>query len=241
MTTLAKKRLMLPSMKKLKTWFNLLWINTKFELYSFFEFLRTIKNFYPRWAFMRADLYLLSSYFCHSPYTISKKYLMKKGSDNPYAYGETPLTTLQQVVKTCGITKIDRVIELGCGRGRTCFWLNQYLGCDVVGIDFIPEFIGKAKAVEQELGLVGIEFRCEDYLDSDLSGATVIYLFGTTLSDDEVAELAEKLSQLPMGTKVITVSYPLTDYPKGDAFELMKIFEGSFPWGEGEIYLQIRK
>ncbi len=40
------------------------------------------------------------------------------------------------IARECGIQKEDVVFELGCGRGRTCFWLNTFIGCKVVGIGF---------------------------------------------------------------------------------------------------------
>src|SRR5207253_2734624 len=138
-------------------------------------------------------------------------YLLQKGEEDPYTYGETPLSTLDVIVKHCHITATDTVFELGCGRGRTCFWMNQFVGCRVVGIDYIPEFIQRANRIRSRFDLVDVQFREEDILNSQLTGATVIYLYGTCYSTPFIQTLIKNFALLPRGTKIITVSYPLSD------------------------------
>ncbi len=62
---------------------------------------------------------------------------------------ETPLTSLEVIARECQLSVRDVVFELGCGRGRTCFWLNQFIGCAVIGIDYVPAFIEKALKVKR--------------------------------------------------------------------------------------------
>ena len=81
-----------------------------------------------------------------------------------------------------------------------------------------------------------VTFRCEQMHLSDFSQATAIYLYGTCLSDEDILQLVQKLEVLPPSVKIITVSYPLSDYSSN--FRTTKQFSASFPWGEGEIYLQ---
>ena len=74
-------------------------------------------------------------------------------------------------------------------------------------------------------------------LKSDLTKASVIYLYGTCLKDEAISTLLFSFKELKKGTKVVTVSYPLSDYT--DAFVLKKKFIASYPWGKTEVFIQI--
>lgn len=217
---------------------HLLWINFIVKLRNLLEYCSVIFRYYGNANFRRVDLAFLRSYLFRNPFHISKKFLILKGEKELYAYGETPLTTLGEIANECGITSQDTVYELGCGRGRTCFWLNTYLGCRVIGIDYVPEFIEKALEIVQKCDLKNIEFRTEDILRADYTGASVLYLYGTCYEEPFIKKLIAHLKGLPKGTKIISVSYPLTEYAPADQFKLIKEFEGSFTWGEADIYLQ---
>ncbi|HAI75751.1 MAG TPA: arsenite S-adenosylmethyltransferase [Microscillaceae bacterium] len=58
----------------------------------------------------------------------------------------------------------DTVIDLGSGAGNDCFVARKEAGEDgrVIGIDFTPAMIEKAKANTQKLGLSNVEFRLGD-------------------------------------------------------------------------------
>lgn len=216
----------------------LLWINFIVKLRNLIEYFRVIFRYYGNANFRRIDLAFLRTYLFTNPFKISKKFLLLKGEKELYAYGETPLTTLGEIATDCNITPQDSVYELGCGRGRACFWLNTYLGCQVVGIDYVPDFIEKAEQLVRKYDLKNIEFRTQDILTADYTGATLLYLYGTCYEEPFIKKLISHLKGLPKGTRIISVSYPLTDYAPEDQFRLIKQFEGSFNWGEADIYLQ---
>jgi hypothetical protein len=218
----------------------LLWLNLIVKKRNLFEYFKVLWKYYPHSLFRHIDLSLLSLYFFKSPFKISKEFLIKRGEREVYAYGETPLTTLQEIATQCQISEQDVVFELGSGRGRGCFWLHCFLGCRVVGIDYIPAFIAKAQHIQNKYHLHDIEFRCENFLKTDCREATVIYLFGTCLEDDFIQKLIKKFKNLPVGTKIITVSYPLSDYASEPIFRVLHTFSVPFNWGEAEVYLQVR-
>ena len=138
---------------------------------------------------------------------------MKRGDKDIYTYGETPLTTLETIAKECRLTgKADVVFELGCGRARTCFWLHEFVECHVVGVEQIPEFVTRANHVAVKFGVQGVEFRNEDMLQTDLTGATVLYLYGTCLEKTFIEKLIKKFEKLPSGTKIITISFALEEF-----------------------------
>src|ERR1700756_1944529 len=62
------------------------------------------------------------------------------------------------------IKKGDTVIDLGSGAGNDCFVARAETGetGKVIGIDFTPAMIGKARANAEKLGFNNVEFRQGD-------------------------------------------------------------------------------
>lgn len=219
----------------------LIGVNVKYRCFQAYDFFTTVLRYYSNTLFMKADISLMLMYLFDNPYSVSKRFLIRQGEKNVYDYGETPLPTLEKISKVCGITPSDHVFEMGCGSGRTCFWLRAFCKCAVTGIDVVDEFILRAERIRKKLNIDNISFINQDYTLADLDKATVIYLYGTTLGELKIFELSKKFESLPRGTRVITVSYPLTDYVEEGQFELMKRFDATFPWGEADVFLQIKK
>lgn len=227
---------------KVIEYLQLFWLNLTVKKSNLWEYIRVIYRYYfSSYSFMKVDTALISKYVFKNAFTISKQYLKEKGESDIYAYGETPLTTLDTIVKACGLSQDDTVFELGAGRGRGCFWLCHFVGCKVVGIEIIPTFVQIANEVKANYFVENVEFRLGDILEADYRGATALYLYGTCYEDDFIKKLIERLSKVPSGTKVITVSYSLADYEEKIDFEVMKRFTVPFTWGEGDVYLQIKR
>ncbi|CRX38645.1 SAM-dependent methyltransferase [Estrella lausannensis] len=216
-------------------------LKIKTRLIGIKEFFKTAFLYYGNTKFMKSDLSLMGMYLFNSPYSISKRFLEEQGDKNIYAYGETPLDTMEKIVRECGISSADHVFELGSGRGRVCFWLNTVLGAKVTGIDNVPAFIERAEKIRHKLGMEGVHFVLGDFLTAPLNGGTVYYLFGSALEEEFLGKMAKRFEELPKGTRFVTISFPLTDYTKPGSFEVMKRFPVTFPWGETDAYLQIKK
>jgi Histone methylation protein DOT1 len=221
--------------------FQLLWLSLLVKKRNFVEFLKVAFRYYPNLTFLKEDQSLLMRYFFKSPFRISKEFMQRRGEKDIHVYGETPLTTLDYIAEICGITRSDIVYELGSGRGRGCFWLNAFVHCKAVGIEFIPEFVQRALAVKQSLHVDGVDFVCEDMLTADYDAATVFYLYGTCFDAVFIKKLIDRFLKVKSGTKIITVSYTLNDYTHQPLFEVMKRFPAMFTWGEADVYLHIKK
>lgn len=65
------------------------------------------------------------------------------------------------------ISQGDTVIDLGSGAGNDCFVARHEIGVEgkVIGIDFTPEMIEKARANAEKLGYNNVEFRQGDIDD----------------------------------------------------------------------------
>lgn len=59
-----------------------------------------------------------------------------KEDEYHYPYEPTPYSVLEKLVESNYISKDNIVIDYGCGKGRVGFFLNNRLGCKVIGIDF---------------------------------------------------------------------------------------------------------
>jgi hypothetical protein len=185
--------------------------------------------------FLYAHILFGLLYFFINPYRASRHFLQQQGADDIYTYGETYLTVFQKIAKECVLSPRDVFFELGCGRGLGMFWLNIFTRCQVIGIEHMPLFVQKGNFLARILRC-DTTFYEQDILSVDLSRATVVYFYGTNFSDAFVNQLIAKLKLLPSTTKIITVSYPLTDYSQD--FEVIKTFPVHFAWGKAMMYIQ---
>ncbi len=211
-------------------------VNLRATVFRLVESVRVVLHYSCKPSFVITDLFLAAHYLVRNPHQVSKAFMKQRGEKNLYTYGETPLTTLDRIARECQILSKDIVYELGCGPGRTLFWLRHFVQCRVVGVDYLPTFIERAQRVNRWRQLDRMTFLNQDMLETDYSQATVVYLYGTCLEDEVIEKLCSRLSrELKPGAKVITVSYPLSDY--SPHFTCTKQFSAQFPWGKAEVFL----
>lgn len=222
-------------------WFNrihLIFIRFIFEFRIFFDHLRNIYKYYSNPLFRKVDLLLLKSYSNENPYQINKIFLANRGEVEIHKYGETLLYTAELIALHASLSRKDTIYELGCGRGRLCFWFAIFLKAKVVGIDYVPQYIKKAKNIAKQFQVNGVSFYCEDFLKIHFQDVTAIYLNGILMEDQEILILIQKLICLPKGIKLITVSFSFLDYPYAKHWKLITSFQGLFSWGKATIYVQ---
>jgi SAM-dependent methyltransferase len=132
--------------------------------------------------------------------------------DNPYnAYYEQPnLRALLPAVAG------RRVLDAGCGAGRTCEWLVEQ-GAEVVGIDASPEMLGRARervpAASFALADLANPLAFEDgSFDIAVAGLVMHYL------RDWVPTLRELRRVLrPDGVFVLSTHHPAVDAELSDS------------------------
>lgn len=226
---------------KIKEYLGLMGVKCKVALKNNLEFVKVAYKYYGNAQFCKADLLLYFKYFLSGPFNLHKIFLMEKGEKDLYTYGETPLTTLEKIAIEAKIKPADTVVELGSGRGHNCFWLSSIIGCRAIGIEYVPDFIKRANWVKEKLLLKQVEFLCQDFLNLDepLPIGNVYYLYGSCFDDKEIKILAAKFLKIKTPVKIITVSYPLTDYADTKAFEVLKHFKAPFTWGMADVYIQV--
>lgn len=214
-----------------------LWNTIKYQWVDYQLQKEVKKRYYTDTTFSHIDRSLLTAYIFKNPYAISKHYLKSKHASEVHTYGETPLMTYDLLARAVGLKATDTFLELGSGRGRGIFFLSHFYHVHAIGIERIPQFVKLSKHLAQKYNQEEVEFLCADMLKADLPFATVIYLYGTSLADGEIAPLIHKLKNYPQGTKIISISYPLTDYDE-KAFAITKTLPVSYPWGETDAYIQ---
>lgn len=188
---------------------------------------------------MLFDILFSFVYLFLNPYRTSRKYLEKKLHKKIYNYGETPLTEMEKIVKKFNIQSNNKVLELGAGRGKMSFWINFFIKCQVTGIEQIPSFVKIANLFIKIFNLKNINFVCEDFFNYDFKNYDIIYLYGTTLSDEKIKTLISKFKKLSPSVKIITISYSLNEYD--NTFDCVEDFDITFPWGRTNAYLNIKK
>jgi len=213
------------------SFWQLFWMSFRARMFWLKEYLIYFVKYYPKFWFARLDFDLIFSYFWKSPYRIAKELSLEP-------YGETPFTTLEKICKAAAVTKNDRMYELGCGRGRSVFWLAAFTQAQVIGIELLPIFVKRAKALQEKFKISNCKFVCEDLFRSDLKDATVVYFYNPALGDADLKILAEKLAkELKKGSRIVSISFPITDYTLDTRLKTVKEFDVKFPWGKTSAYL----
>jgi SAM-dependent methyltransferase len=125
---------------------------------------------------------------------------------------------IRKLLALARATKRDVFYDLGCGLGQLCVVAVTEFGVKrAVGIEMHAGRAEKAGAQVEELGLSDrIEIRNEDFMDSDLSEATIVY-GGHYEDEDDVSRFETELGP---GSRFVTLFLPFVgvlptaaDYP----------------------------
>ena len=83
------------------------------------------------------------------------------------------------ITERIGVTSEDHVFELGAGSGFTSIWLHGVKGCHVTAIERVPLFCWRLQRTVRRIRDNIINVRCEDFTESSLEEASIIYLYGS--------------------------------------------------------------
>lgn len=96
------------------------------------------------------------------------------------------------------LKKTDRILDLGCGTGRTTFSLFELGYTDILGVDLTPEMIAAAEQIKVERSSP-LNFQVGNAKALDFQGATfdvVIFSFNGLMSIPDGAERAKALTEI---------------------------------------------
>ncbi|KKK12955.1 hypothetical protein P175DRAFT_022058 [Aspergillus ochraceoroseus IBT 24754] len=76
---------------------------------------------------------------------------------------ENQLLYEESIAQDIGLSAGDRVLDLGCGRGRVAAHMTQYSGAQVTGLNIDPNQIAQARAFNEKLGFSSNSFVVQDF------------------------------------------------------------------------------
>jgi len=204
--------------------------------YNILAWLYDVRRYYYRSKrFALADMLMNMSYLYLNPYYISRKFSERNKDASSNTYGETPLKSLEILVDHFNIIKPKKILELGCGRGKTLFWLADRFDVEVVGIEMVPFFVHQANRIKDICRYNNMKIYRGDMFSFNMSSFDLIYCYGTCFDDKQIKDLLYSFKMCQRKTKIVTISYPLEDYDK--SFTTESYCEVSFPWGTTMAYL----
>ncbi len=98
--------------------------------------------------------------------------------EHHYPYEPTPYEVLERLVESEYISRDNKVVDYGCGKGRVGFFLNHAIGCEIVGIEYDEKIYHQAeKNRSTYLHSKSVGFVCENAEEYDVKDADVFYFF----------------------------------------------------------------
>lgn len=210
----------------------------RFFLFTLCEERKVRSLFYHHPLVKTIDLAFKKAYQGKNPYTLSRRFLLGKNSKDPDIYGETPLTTLYQLLTACGITKDDHFVDLGAGRGRGVLFASAFFGCKATGIEWIPVFSLQAERLATLLPHHPPRFYTQSLLSFPLHNETILYFYSLCLEEKTLLAMIQKFLLMPSNPKIVTISFPLSDY--SPSFTTLTSLPVIFSWGKTQAYINVK-
>lgn len=183
--------------------------------------------------------YLKVEYGAHDR-SLMERMQRKITEQEQFIYGFTPWTVFAQIMDQIEIQPTDVFVEMGCGTGHLCFFVQQIFGIKTIGIEALGTFITTAKTMQQELSeppyqkdLANLYFYQLDLLTYDLSNGTIFYMAGTCFPDAFRAQLLERLQAAPSGSWLISLHHAVDD----SRWELQHELKALFSWGRDKVLI----
>jgi hypothetical protein len=98
------------------------------------------------------------------------------GPENVF-YQPTPARHIFAMIRQAAISPGDALLDLGSGLGHVPLLVSASTGARAIGVEFEPAYVASARSCAQKLNLDRVSFLLEDARDTDLSIATVVYLY----------------------------------------------------------------
>lgn len=163
-----------------------------------------------------------------------------------FVYGEIEFRSFIALMSLAQPDSNTVFYDLGSGTGKAVLACNMvYPVSKCVGVELFPLLHATACAQAQKLAQIPeyaqraqhIEFIQGDFLEIDLSDATLIFINSTTLIGETWNLLCLRLKNLPKLKTVITTSKPLIN----NGFSLIASTKIEVSWGIIFAYIQTKK
>ena len=118
-----------------------------------------------------------------------------------YGYDPTPYVVLEALVKLNLINEEDIVVDYGCGKGRIEFFLNNQIGCRVIGVDHSERLL---KVANNNLELYGdngkisfIHHKAETYTPKEANRFYLYNPFSSKIFRQVLKRIEESIEENP--------------------------------------------
>jgi hypothetical protein len=143
----------------------------------------------------------------------------------------TPMSLVDTMISMAKLTPDDFLIDLGSGDGRIVI-AAALRGIRAEGVEFNPDMVEFSRKNAAREGVAEkTNFEEADFYEYDLSKATVITMF---LLPEINRKLRPKLLDLKPGTRIITNTFSMQDWPYDD----MKVIDDeSISWNTAYLWV----
>ena len=126
-------------------------------------------------------------------------------------YVPTPQEVVDRMLALAKVTRLDLVIDLGCGDGRIPITAAKVYGARGIGVDIDPQRIAEANANARKDGVQGlVTFKLENALTTDVSQATVVTTYLLTASNLKLRPILTRA--LKPGTRIVAHNFGFGDW-----------------------------
>jgi SAM-dependent methyltransferase len=140
-------------------------------------------------------------------------------------YGTTGAKSLYQALTRVAAGPDDRFLDIGCGCGLPVLIGSHFVG-HARGVDIVNSMIEFAKRAAFELRRPNTTFQVANVRDVDIADADIVYVAGTTMSDDLRRVIGRRMTELRPGAVVISLTFPF----QSDELVLIDTFHSPFAW-----------
>ena len=143
---------------------------------------------------------------------------------------ENQLLYEESIANDIGLQRGDKVLDLGCGRGRVAAHMTQYTGAHVTGLNIDPNQIAQAHDYNEKIGFKDNAFVVQDFNSGPLPFADESFdafyqIQALSLCKDITGLFKEVYRVLKPGAKLSSldwVSFPEYDQTNPEHAELMR-------------------
>lgn len=182
-----------------------------------------------------------------SPYYISVHFREENHIEGEqFTYGEIVIPSFAQLLSLTSPASGEVFYDLGCGAGKAVFCASLcFPFLKARGVELLPpmfEFCLKLKNRFIQLisedsffqkNVADVEFIEGDFMQVDFSDGNIFFLNATCFRDDDWNKLISKLSELPIGVRLIIGSRHL----ESDLFELIESGTYAMSWGFSSVFI----
>lgn len=142
-------------------------------------------------------------------------------------FGETPLSTVQSLLKLCRELQPEHpqeFVDLGCGNGTPCFAAAQ-LGYRALGFELEASWVEACTSVGRQMAWP-CRFECEDFLEVPWPQPAVVFIVLTAFSVELREKLWDRFRELEPGSLFL-----LGDGEPPQDFEVLWVGKLPVYWG----------